>query len=338
MNLIQSKTAFRSTQPYRSSSPTMTSVLAKQIPSNSCSSSSDSDNDVNSGSPRRNMYVRCPLPNIKLYGDHPINRFREEEKSRALNPHYKTNFQTDIEDQDRDLVVSGIFSICSQLEVSDGAIFLAVKMFDYLLSKVEIPRQKLKSYAYCCILLATKSEDIWQTQIVERLCHLGEDVQDSVLLELEFEVFKDINYNVLFSTVFIFLTHYISSITVSNQDSLDLLYNTSRFFAFAAISTDSCTFNYDSETIAFSCLLLGNLAAQGKQTFAGNSSSFPDLDDCSRTIFDHSKFLFDHSEIHEIFYLSIKNILNNFYQSNSKESINFLPTVPQNPEEETTKD
>ncbi|KAK8875685.1 hypothetical protein M9Y10_005860 [Tritrichomonas musculus] len=293
------------------------------------SSSSSSESDSNYMSDMNQMYfVHCPPPTITVYGNYAINRFRKEEKKRMLDPNYRINVQKEIEEGDRNNLVLWMLSVSSELEASDAAIFLAVKIFDYLLSKVEISRDNLKIYAPCALLIAIKSEDIEHMQILERLCPLSVNVEDQELRDLEISVFKIIDYNVIFSTVYIFMTYYIDKCETLQRDKF---YNIVRFFAFSAVSTYNCSFYFDSETIAISCVLLGALVLKEKHSFSDILPNFPNLKECTEIILNASRDVLFYKYSNELkpYFVAISKELNDFLAENhiKEENGDFVNNV-----------
>lgn len=288
------------------------------------SSSSDSDeSNTNDFS-----LVHCPSPNISLYGDNAINRFRIEEKKRMLDPNFRINIQKEIEEGDRNNLVSWMLSACSELDASDAAIFLAVKIFDYLLSKVEISRDNLKVYAPCAVLIAIKYEDIEHMQILERLCPLTLSISDQELRDLEIYLFKIIDYNAIFSTVYIFMMYYIDKCKTQERDKL---YNIVRFYAFSAISTNNCTFYFDSETIAISCVLLATLVLKENHKFLDNVLNVSKLKECTETILNAARdiLLYKYSDDYRPYFFAVLNELNDFIDENNikEENGDFVNNV-----------
>ena len=279
-------------------------------------SSSSSDSDLTNLNDNNQIYfVRCPPPNITTYGENAINRFRKEEIQRTLDPNYRTNVQKEIEEPDRNNLVSWMLSACSELDVSDASIFLAVKIIDYLLSKIEISRDELKIYAPCALLMAIKSEDIEHMQILERLCPLAMNVNDQQLRDLEIDLFKIIDYNAIFSTVYIFMMYYIDKY---KTDRRDMLYNIVRFFAFSAISTDKCSFYFSSEIIAISCVFLASLVFKEKQSFFEKNTDFTIQKKCTEIILNAARdILFDkYSGDFNPYFIAVSKELNDFLDEN----------------------
>lgn len=280
------------------------------------SSSSMSDCDTNNQNFINQIYyVRCPPPGIKLYDDNAINRFRKEEKNRTLDPNYRINIQKEIEEGDRNNLVLWMLSVCSELEASDASIFLAVKIFDYVLSKVEISRDSLKLYAPCALLIAIKSEDIEHMQILERLCPLSNNINDQELRDLEIYVFKIIDYNAIFSTVFIFMMHYIDKFETDDRDKL---YNIVRFFAFSGISTNKCSFYFDSETIAITCVFLAKLVLKEKPNIFKKITDFTLIKQCTNAILNASRDVLVNKYSDELkpYFLAVSKDLNDFLNEN----------------------
>ncbi|OHS95799.1 hypothetical protein TRFO_38045 [Tritrichomonas foetus] len=296
---------------------------AESIWVNSPTTSSGSESESNFNS-HHCFYARCPPPNITLYGDCAINRFRKEDVKRKLDVNYRTTVQTDIEDGDRNNLVSWMFQACSLLETSDSAVFVAVKLFDYLLSKIQISRDSLSLYAACSILIAVKTEDIGSMQILERLCPIARNIQDQDLLDLEFDVFKIIDYNVIFSTVYVFLMYYLSKY---EKEERDLFFNITRFFAISGVSTDK-TYKYGSETLAIACILLGSKVVKANIEFLGDVTNFEFLKECISIVLDSArKILYDDiSNDYKPYFLAIEPQLKVFLKDHEivQENGNFV--------------
>ena len=308
-------------QPHNRNYPSEKTTSSKWVQSPSCTSSSDSEAITNQ---HHCFYPSCPPPNITLYGDSAINRFRNEDEKRTLNINYRNDVQNDIEDGDRNNIVSWMFQACSQLDASDSAIFLSVKIFDYLLSNVQISRDSLQLYASCAILIAIKSEDIGSMQILERLCPLTRNINDQELLDLEFEIFKIVDYNILFATAYVFLMYYLSKYKDTNRD---LLFNVARFFTVAGIAEDTC-FKYGCETISVAAMIFALKIMNKPITFIEDFSKFPKLNECLGDMLNSARNIFidDISNDYRPFFLAIETYIKKFFFENNidKENNDFI--------------
>lgn len=203
---------------------------------------------------------RYLFPNTKDYSESILNRYRMEDNRRRFNPHYLTDVQIKLEEKDRNVGVAWMIQSGLAINLSDDAIFLAVRILDYYLGIQSQPltRNRVQLACASALLLGAKTEDPNIMSICSGICLQAVDISDQTLTDNELLMFRDIEFNIVMATPIVFLHYYLKKFFVDNERSDIIITDVIRivrFISYCALSFDSCS-KFNSEHIALIALYL----------------------------------------------------------------------------------
>ena len=198
------------------------------------------------------------LKSTILYETTILNRYNKEDKIRPFNNNYLNEIQKDLFKTDRNLLVKWIILTGISESLSYDAIFLSIRIFDYILSTFPIYRSTLKINASACILLASKMEDSPKHDLCNRLIQSISESSESIIVDTELILFKHLNYNVSFITSFLYLRLYLQQLNSENIKIYNNKFNElSKIISLCSISYEKCLI-YSNDLICKNCLIISS--------------------------------------------------------------------------------
>lgn len=201
---------------------------------------------------------RYLFPNTKDYSESILNRYRMEDNRRRFNPHYLTEVQKALEEKDRNVGVAWMIQSGLAINLSDDAIFLAVRILDYYLGISHLTRNLVQLACASALLLGAKTEDPNTMSICSGICLQAVDISEQTLTDTELLMFRDIEFNIVMATPIVFLHYYLKKFFIDNERSDIIITDVIRivrFISYCALSFDSCS-KFNSEHIALIALYL----------------------------------------------------------------------------------
>ena len=190
-----------------------------------------------------------------VYDESILHRYTIIENSRLFNPNYKTEIQKDLTENDRNLTVLWIIEKFVSTGLSEEAMFLAVKLFDYLLGVNQISRDFLLVRACSSIFLAAKIEDTEHETLCGILSGFAH-ITETEIIEDELNIVQLLNFQLVFVTPLMPLRLFIQKIYSMDQ-SLDInrIFILTKLVCLCTLFVENCS-KITSEDIARASLLL----------------------------------------------------------------------------------
>ena len=219
------------------------------------------------------------------YDDSILSFYRREATRRRFNPKYLEEVQTLLERGDRDTGVAWMIQTGFRIGASNEAIFLSVKIFDYFISKWQIPREEVEHWCACGLLIGVKTEDTdFNPRLCKRIRDNAHDVAEQQMTELEIVMFRVIEFNSIFSTPVIFARYYTKYV---EDGKLDDVTPYVWFFAFCALSVETCSALHD-EDVGIACVVLAaklvSARTDGLEITASANAALPIVLDAVRFV------------------------------------------------------
>ena len=220
-----------------------------------------SDTEINNANENENYETQkigdfpiLPMSEL-VYDESILHRYSIIENSRIFNPNYLNEVQKELTENDRNLTVMWIVEKFVSTGLSDEAMFLTIKIFDYLLGVNKISRDFLLIRACSCIFLSAKIEDTEHETLcglLSRLAHITE----SEIIEDELNIAKILNFQVLFVTPIMPLRLFIQKIySIDPGADVNRIFILAKLVALCTLFDEKCS-SLRSEDIAKSSLLL----------------------------------------------------------------------------------
>lgn len=213
-----------------------------------------------------------------------------EDKMRPL-PNYMEKVQNDISKNMRETLVDWLVEVLEEYKLVSDTLYLTVSYVDRFLSSHALRRNKLQLLGVCCMLVASKYEEISPPN-VEDFCYITDNTyMKEEVVEMEKKVLKFFNFEMGSPTTKSFLRIF-TRVTEENYKKPDLQYEfLSSYLAELSLLDYGCL-RYLPSLVAASSIFLSRFMVQPKihpwswelQSFSGYRPS--DLKDCVLAIHD----------------------------------------------------
>lgn len=275
------------------SSPRFPPFLDKDIPGSRWADSNSSSDDESE--PKLtdaeflglNKFGDTPTTVLEptIYDESVLRRYRKNESSRFFNKNYLTEVQKTLRESDRDSIVKWMMCKAPIIEITDDALFLAVRIFDYILGKKEFSRDSLTMHGGSCLLIASKMEDDDNQTICAQIVEVATNLTEAALIEDELVVTKLVGYNAFFITPIMYLRVFLQKLFITDSSiNVKKTWILAKIIAFCSLFTDKCSV-FSSEEISKECIRLVLVYQKKVETF--NQLNFgPISDECHRRILD----------------------------------------------------
>ncbi|XP_024035133.1 putative cyclin-A3-1 isoform X2 [Citrus sinensis] len=238
-----------------------------------------------------------------------------EDKTRPL-PNYLEKVQNDISINMRQTLVDWLVEVLEEYKLVSDTLYLTVSYVDRFLSSHALSRNKLQLLGVCCMLIASKYEEISPPH-VEDFCYITDNTyMKEEVVEMEEKVLEFLNFEMGSPTTKSFLRIF-TRVTEENCKKPDLPYEFLSCYLAELSLLDYGCLRYLPSLVAASSIFLSRFIMQPKihpwswelQTFSGYRPS--DLKECVLAIHDlYNKRKANSSQAIREKYMQHKNQLN----------------------------
>jgi len=159
-------------------------------------------------------------------------------------------------DSDRERVVAWVIEIGKQFSVPTDTIFNSIKLFDILLTNVQISVDDLYLHSAACLLLSSKVYDSPDLDLFSKLCQDSDRISEAALMTDELDIFQKLNFNASNINTSSFIRYYLhNSIPSVNQDKCIKIWECSRIIALCALCKTNCC-AYSDEVKAITSIVI----------------------------------------------------------------------------------
>lgn len=213
-----------------------------------------------------------------------------EDKMRPL-PNYMEKVQNDISINMRQTLVDWLVEVLEEYKLVSDTLYLTVSYVDRFLSSHALSRNKLQLLGVCCMLIASKYEEISPPH-VEDFCYITDNTyMKEEVVEMEEKVLEFLNFEMGTPTTKSFLRIF-TRVTEENYKKPDLLYEFLSCYLAELSLLDYGCLRYLPSLVAASSIFLSRFIMQPKiypwswelQSFSGYRPS--DLKECVLAIHD----------------------------------------------------
>eukprot|EP00088_Acartia_fossae_P024761 TRINITY_DN25654_c0_g1_i1.p1 TRINITY_DN25654_c0_g1~~TRINITY_DN25654_c0_g1_i1.p1 ORF type:complete len:413 (-),score=86.25 TRINITY_DN25654_c0_g1_i1:157-1395(-) len=118
----------------------------------------------------------------------------------------------------RSMLVDWIVQVQHYLRLSQETLYLSIKMIDLVISKRDIPSDKLQLVGISCILIASKMEEYYPADIRKLISLTSDSYTKKQVLKMEIVIINVLNYQMYFPEIMPFLKRYTRAALRSNDD------------------------------------------------------------------------------------------------------------------------
>ncbi|KAJ0009774.1 hypothetical protein Pint_33743 [Pistacia integerrima] len=230
---------------------------------------------------------KCGYPS-SIYEN--LRSLEMEDKRRPL-ANYMEKVQTDISLNMREILVDWLVEVAEEYKLVSDTLYVAVAYVDRFLSFQALTRNKLQLLGVCCMLIASKYEEIIPPR-VEDFCYVTDNTYTKEeVVEMEEGVLKFLNFEVSTPTIKNFLRVF-TGVTQQNCKKPDLQFEFLGCYLAELSLLDYSCLRYLPSLIAASAIFLSRFTIQPEihpwnmvlQSFSGYKPS--DLKECVLAIHD----------------------------------------------------
>ena len=125
--------------------------------------------------------------------------------------------QSDINEKMRAILIDWLVDVHLKFKLVNETFFLTVNLIDRYLEKAQVSRQKLQLVGITALFTACKYEEIYPPDLRDFVYVTDKAYTKKQILHMEGQMLKELNFNITFSSSYLFLQRFAKLLDVDNK-------------------------------------------------------------------------------------------------------------------------